>query len=629
MLQDIRDNSQGVIAKVIIGLIVAIFALFGVESIIGGFVTSPPVAEINGEEINEAQLQAATQNLLNSIGGNAGSLDQELLEQIALNQIVEETVLRQLSTKESMLISSDRIDRSIIENPNFQINGAFDPDLAVRTMASQGYSVPIYRESLRQQMALSQIANAYTRSNFVTDSELERIAELSAQSRNYRYLSITLGTRTLGTPISDAEIQEYYDSHQDDFTKEETAVVRYVLLDQDVIAEEIAIDEADILAQYEVERAAFEGSAEKRASHILFEVSSALSEEQAMAQAVSARERLVAGEDFAALALELSSDVVSAEDGGDIGYSDGSAFPPEIEAALANLAVDEISQPVITEFGVHLVKLTEDSVNVFQPLAEVRDRIERELKRSQVALIYAERLDDLSNLAFETADLEPISQQLNLAILQSGEVPRSGAAGIFSNPDVIAATFSDEVLLDGNNSDVIELNPSQAAVIHVEDFNEASLLPMAEVEPEIAVILRTEMERDAVQALGNVLLTAIEAGDDIQPLLDANELEWITADGVRRNANSVNREINERAFSLPAPSDGPQRTSMTLANGTFVMIELNDVIPGTISSLSDTEKTTLTQSMLVDLGNSDFDAFLTNLKADADIQTRLSQTEDF
>ena len=629
MLQDIRDNSQGVIAKVIIGLIVAIFALFGVESIIGGFVTSPPVAEINGEEINEAQLQAATQNLLNSIGGNAGSLDQDLLEQIALNQIVEETVLRQLSTKESMLISSDRIDRSIIENPNFQINGAFDPDLAVRTMASQGFSVPIYRESLRQQMALSQIANAYSRSNFVTDSELERIAELSAQSRNYRYISVTLGTRTLGSPISDAEIQEYYDSHQDDFTKEETAVVRYVLLDQDVIAEEIEVDEADILAQYEIERAAFEGSAEKRASHILFEVSSNLSEEQAMSQAVAARERLIAGEDFGDLALELSSDVVSAEGDGDIGYSDGSAFPAEIEAALVNLAVNEISQPVITEFGVHLVKLTENSVNVFQSLAEVRDRIERELKRSQVELLYAERLEDLSNLAFETADLEPISQQLNLVILQSGEVPRSGATGIFSNPNVIAATFSDEVLLDGNNSDVIELNPSQAAVIHVQDFNEASLLPMEEVEPEIAVILRTEMERDAVQALGEELLTALEAGNDIQPLLETNELEWIAAEGVLRNANSVNREISERAFSLPAPADGPQRTSMTLANGTFVLIELNEVVPGTMSSLSDTEKSTLTQSMLVDLGNSDFDAFLTNLKADADIQTRVSQTEDF
>lgn len=627
MLQDIRDNSQGVIAKVIIGFIVAIFALFGVESIIGGFVASPPVAEVNGEEINEIQLQTATQNLLNSIGGNPGSLDQELLDQIALNQIIEETLLRQLAESQTMLISSDRMDQSIIENPNFQINGVFDPDLAVRTMASQGFSVPVYRETLRQQMALSQIANAYSRSNFVTNSELQRIAELTAQTRDFRYLSLTLGTRTLGRPISDSEIEEYYNSNQDAFTREESVIVRYVLLDQDVLAEEIQLDEGAVRAQYETERAAFEGSSEKRASHILFEVSSALSLEQATAMAVAAQDRIRAGEDFAALAQELSADTASGEDGGDIGYSDGSVFPPEIEEALELLELNEVSDPISTEFGVHLVKLTEDSENVFQSFEEVAERIERDMKRAQVELLYSERLADLSNLAFETGDLEAVSQELNLAILQSGEITRNGGPGIFSNPQVIDAAFSDEVLQDGNNSEVIELNPSQAAVIRVQEYNAASVFPLEEVEPEIAVILRTEMERDAVQGLGNEILTALESGADIQPLLDSNELEWITADGTRRNSPTVNREVLERAFALAAPEDSPVRAGFTLANGTFVLVELNAVIAGTVESLSEAERSTLTDSMLVDLGNSDFTAFLTNLRSNADIQTRLVPDE--
>lgn len=624
MLQDIRDNSQGVIAKIIIGFIVALFALFGVESIIGGFVTSPPVAEVNGEEITEAQLQAATQNLLNSIGGNAGSLDQELLEQISLNQIVEETLLRQLAENRTMLISSDRIDQTIIENPNFQINGVFDSDLAVRTLASQGYSVALYRDTLRQQMALSQIADAYSRSNFVTEAELQRIAELTAQTRNFRYLSLTLGTRTLGTAISDAEIEEYYNSHQDEFTKEESVIIRYVMLDQDVIAEEIQLDEGAVRAQYETERTAFEGSAEKRAAHILFEVSSSLSEDQAMALALAARDRITAGEDFGALALELSSDTVSAEDGGDIGYSDGSAFPPEIEDVLATLAVNEVSSPVVTEFGVHLVKLTEDSENVFQSFEEVADRIERELKRAQVELLYAERLSDLSNLAFETGDLDSLSQDLNLAILQSDAVTRNGGAGIFSNPNVLDAAFSDEVLQDGNNSDVIELNPAQAVVLRVQEYNAASILPLAEVEPEIAVIIRTRMERDAVQMLGDEILTALESGADVESLLASNELEWIPADATRRDSPNVNREILQRAFALPTPEDTPVRSGFILENGTFVLVELSAVIPGTIDSLSELERSTLTEGMLVDLGNSDFSAFLTNLRANADIQTRLT-----
>ena len=233
MLQDIRENSQGVIAKVIIGFIVAIFALTGVEWLIGGFVASPPVAEVNGEEITEAQLQVNTQNLLASLGG--AEFDQQLLEQIALNQLIEETVMKQSVERSDMIVSSNRVDRAILENPSFQINGVFDSDLAVRTMASQGYSIALYRDALSRSILLGQLANAYSASNFVTDAELESIAALMQQTRDFRYVSVTLGTRTLGTPISQEEIQNYYASNPAEFTQEESVDLSYVVLDLSLI----------------------------------------------------------------------------------------------------------------------------------------------------------------------------------------------------------------------------------------------------------------------------------------------------------------------------------------------------------------------------------------------------------
>lgn len=626
MLQDIRDNSQGVIAKVIIGLIVAVFALFGVESIIGGFTSSPPVAEINGEEITEVQLQASVQNLLNSLGGSIESLDQSLLEQVALGQIVEEVILRQSAQKASMSISSDRIDRSIINNPQFQINGVFDPDLAGRTMVSQGFTIPLYRESLEQQMLLSQVASAYTSSSFVMDSELSRMAELSAQTRDFRYLSIPLGTRTLGTAISDAEIQEYYDANQGDFTQQETVVARYVSLDKEVIAEELEVDESQVRAQYEEERAAFEGSAEKRAAHILFEVGPSLSEEAALQLATEAQQRLQAGEEFADLALELSTDTGSAQDGGDIGYTDGSAFPAAVEAALEVLAVDEVSDAVVSEFGVHLVKLTEDSENVFQDFEELAERIEREMKSSQVEQMYAERLGDLSNLAFETGNLEAIAEQLNVVIYTSEPFARTGGNGIFSNPAVVSQAFSDEVMLEGNNSDVIELGDSRAVVLSVLEFNEASLLPMSEVEPEIAVLLRTEMEREAVQALGDEILSALEAGNGLDTLLVENELEWIAEEATRRAEPTVNQEILRQAFAMSEPSEGtPEHANITLGNDTFVLIELEKVNPGSLDAMEVAEREGMTSAIVADLGNSDFQAFMSNLQQNADIDSRVTE----
>jgi len=624
MLQDIRDNSQGVIAKVIIGFIVAIFALFGVDSIMNGFITSPPVAEINGEEVSEAQLQANTQNLLNSIGGSADSLDQGLLEQIALGQIVEEVLLRQSAQASNMSVSSNRVDRSIIENPNFQINGVFDPDLAIRTMASQGFSIPIYRDTLQKQMLLSQLANAYSSSAFVTDSELERIAGLAAQTRDFRYLSIPLGTRTLGTAISDAQIKSYYTENPQNFTQPETVSVSYVLLDKNIISNEIELDEGVIEAQYETERSAFEGSAEKRASHILFEVGGDLSEEQALEMAATAKQRIDAGEDFGAVALDVSTDTVSAEDGGDIGYTDGTAFPVALEEVLEILSVDEVSGPVISDFGVHIVMLTEDSENVFQSFEEVADRIERQLKSSEVELIYAQRLGDLSNLAFETGNLETISEELGLDVLISGTFGRTGGSAIFSNQALIAAAFSEEVLLEGNNSEVVELSPSQAVVLNVLLFNEAAVLPIEEVEPEIAVIIRTQMEREAVQALNDQLLTNIENDESVDQLLADNEIEWLTEEGTSRGAVTVNREILAKVFSMSlADSDTSTYDNLTLTNDTAVIVELNSINAGSIATLPQIDRENMVSGMVADLGNSDFQAYMSNLQENADIESSI------
>ena len=618
MLQDIRDNSQGLIAKIIVGVIIAVFALFGVMR----STTLPGVAEVNGQEISEAQLQNNTQQLLNSIGAGIDSIDQDLLEQIALNQLIEQIILLQSAEEASMVISSNEIDRQMLETVSFQIGGVFNPDLAVRTLAGQGYSVASYREFLRQQLVLSQIANAYSSSNFVTEAELNRLAELSGQTRDFRYISVILGARTLGLSIGDDQIAAYYESNKEDFIDEESLVVRYVILDKDEISEEIEVDEIELKAQYESEREEYEGSSEKRAAHILFEVGADLAEADVLTLARETQQRILEGEDFEALALEFSSDIVSAEEGGDIGYTDGSAFPSEIEEALEILAVNEVSDPIITEFGVHLVKLTEDSENSFQPYEEVVDRIERDKKSAEIELIYAERLQNLSNLAFETGDLLTISEELNLPILQSEPIGRSGGSAIFSNQELIAAAFSDEVLIDGNNSDVVELGTGQAVVLRIQEFNEAAVPTLEEVQPEIAVIIRTEMEREEVQKVGENLLDAAERGEGLDELLNANELEWIVEEDIERNSFTVNREIVTKAFGMPRPTALPELTTITLDNGTFVLLELNQVNSGAVDSLEQDELDALTETLSTGLGSSNFEAFLNNLRSNADIQRR-------
>ena len=622
MLQGIRDNSQGWAAKVIIGFIVVVFVAG--SWVVGNFIAAPPVAEVNGEEITELDLQIRSQQLLASIGAAASSLDSDLVAQIALNQVIDDTILRQSAESASLSISDNRIDRLIVESDEFKLGGVFDSNLATTRIVTQGYTIDGYKELLRQRAIQAQVINAYSSSNFVIDTELARLVELAEQTRDFRYISIPMGTRTLGTAINDTEIRAYYNENQDQFGEDEAVSLGYVLLDKNVISTEIELDEGAILEQYEAERSSFEGSAEKRASHILFEVGASFSEEQAMEAAVAAQGRIVAGEDFALLALELSSDIVSAEEGGDIGYTNGTAFPESIEEVLEVLQLEEISDPIVSEFGVHLVKLTEDVESAFQSFEEVSGRIERELKSAEVELIYSERLADLSNLAFETGDLITISQELSLEILQSEAFSRTGGSGVFSNPALIAAAFSDDVLLEGNNSDVIELSDTQSAVIRLNEFSEAMVLPLSEVQPEIAVILRSNMERNAAQELGDELLSLLENGSIVETLLLENELEWINEETVSRSSPAVNRQIVDQAFAMPKPGSGAGIKSLTLSNGTFVVIELNQVNPGSMEILADDERESITDSMLVDFGNNDFQAYLENLRESSDIQTQLA-----
>ena len=625
MLQDIREKSLGIIGKVIIGLIIAVFALFGVESIIGGFTQPPSAASVNGEEITQFQLDQNIQNLMASIGGDLNGIDSSFLESIALNQLVEETLLRQNAINKSMAISPSQIDRNILATESFQISGVFNSDLAVRTMATQGLTVPMYRQSLEQRMLMSQLASAYTGSSFITDVELERFAKLSTQTRDFRYLSVTMGTRTLGTPVRDDEITAYYNNNSEQFAEEESLIIEYVLLDKSAISAELQTDVAELRQQYELERLEFEGSSEKRASHILFEVGSTNSEDVAIELAADTKSRIDAGEEFSELAMELSIDAVSAEEGGDIGFTDGTAFPAEIEEALNLLELNEVSSPVISEFGVHLVKLTQAEDNSFPDFEEARDRIERELTNSEVERLYSERLQDLANLAFETGDLLTIEEQLALDIRETEPTPRSGGTGIFSNLDLVNAAYSDEVLLDGNNSDVVELSDSQSAVVRALTYREASVLPLEEVEAEIAVILRTEMERNSVQELGSELVSALEENLPIDELLAENDLQWIEELEVERNSFAVNREIVNEVFSLPVPDNELNRSDITLSNDTFVVIELTQVNEGSVDAIPEEQVTTLIESVKTDLGNNDFQAYMSSLRESSDIQTSTNE----
>ena len=362
-----------------------------------------------------------------------------------------------------------------------------------------------------------------------------------------------------------------------------------------------------------------EADIEKRVSHILFDVSEG--EDAAVAAAQQVKDRIDAGEAFEDLAAEVSVDTASGEAGGDIGYTDGTVFPDAVESALTSMEVGQVSDPVVSEFGVHLIKLTElDAADVptFESAAE---RIERDLKQAEVDNVYFSRLETLANLAFETFDLQSISDELGMEVQVSETFGRNGGSSVVtSNQNVIDAAFSDEVLNQDLNSDSIELSDTQAVVVHLNEYQPEQVQPFDEVRNEIAVSLRTELERERTREIGQEILAALEAGEDVSDRIAAEGAEWEDRLNVQRNQFDMNTEIAENAFSMTEAEGGDvNREGFSLNNGSYSIIELAAVHPGSLSDLSEEQQEQLEGMLLESRGRDVFDALLAQLQQDGDI----------
>lgn len=622
MLQRIRDNSQSLISKVIIGLIIGIFALFGAESIVGGFFNPQQVASVNGDDITEQELANAVQNLMANLGAQAADFDEELLRDVALEQLIEDRILSQAAEDAGLVIAGRSIDRQILTTEQFQVNGQFDREFALRTMAAQGFTPATYREALAQRMRIGQLANAYAGTAFVTDAELQHIAELLSQTRDFRFLSVPVGTRSLGQPIPDEDIQAYYENNPDRFMREEQVSINYVVLDRDQLFDEFEVSDERVREAYEQERQEAAGREERRASHILLETGGQRSESEALELASELRQRIEEGAEFAELAREYSDDTLSARDGGDIGYTDGTVFPEPVEEALAELELGEVSEPVVSEFGVHLVKLTEYDVDEYPSFEERAEEIERELLESEVEQAYFSRLETLGNLAFETFDLQAIEEEMGLEVRESPFFGRSGGPDdITGHSAVVDAAFSEDVLYEDLNSDVIELGDGRAVVIHLDEHREAERLPLEEVRAEIAATLRSERERELARELGEQILSRLQEGEPIESLIEENDLEWRELDDVTRNSGQVNQEVVQMAFSIPPDEVGDETVlhGGSLRNGTYVVMELQDVEYGSLEDLPEEERLSLVRRLEEYRGQQAFEALVANRRAEANL----------
>jgi len=623
MLQNIRNNTQGLIAKIFVGFIVFVFAIFGLDSIVGTIVNINSTVSVNGVAIDElaieSESQRITQDLLSSLGAqiDISSIDTTQFREQAINNLVERELLLQTAIENGMLISSSTLDRQIAQTPDFQVNGVFSNERARALLASFGLTPASYRASLQQQGLLNQMLDAYSTSSFATQAEMENLARINEEKRNFRYIRISAADLAQTQVITEEELSQYYDANSALFMQSERVSLEYLELNKNDMLAEVEITEEQIQAQYAAELSTLQAQTERRASHILLQAGDELGE--ALAQAQELKNRIDNGESFEDLAAEFSIDGGSAQFGGDVGYTTGETFAEEFEAALSQLELNEVSDPVRTQFGVHLIKLTEITENEGPSLEESRERIERELQDQAVEDIYIARAEELNNLSFESIDLQEPANILELDIQTTELFDSAGGIGIASNADVIAAAFGADVQ-EGLNSELIALDESRSVVIRLLESREPELKTLAEVRGEIESTLRRQKAEEQAASLGETYLNNLNNGQNIDNLLAVQGLEWNRGQNLSRTSPGLEPEIRQLVFSMSKPEGDPLIQGQQLASGDYIIAELQEVIPGSLEEMSEENRLALQNYLMQLTANSDFTAYMAGFEADADIE---------
>jgi peptidyl-prolyl cis-trans isomerase D len=599
MLQDIRKNSQGTLAKIIVGIIVVAFAGFGIESILLGGGGSA-VAEVNGEEITPQELQQAVNNqkrqLISMMGENLdpAMLDDQLLSQQAMQTLISRKLLVQSADDMGLTVSDTQVGALIGSMEQFQLDGQFSPELYRARLAEAGFTPLLFKTTLTDDIKVGQVRSGLAGSEFATPGELELNARIVGEQRDLRYITIPLETHASEAVISDPQIQQYYADNSDSFLSEEAVELDYIELRSDSFRE--AVEEQMIVDAYEQEIANSQYQTENRVSHILFEQGGDESDSSYQERLSGAQSRLAAGEAFAAVAQELSDDIGSASSGGDLGFTSGDAFPAEMEEAIAELELNGISAPVVTDAGTHIILLTERRSGEAPPLEELRAGLEEQLAMSEARVELLRMVETLKDLAFNAESLADPATELSLQIGQTEKISRDQKDGLFANANLIAAAFSDDVLNAGHNSDVIELDQDHWVVLSVRAHHPAEVMPLEDVQGVIVAQLTDERARAAVDAAAVQATSSLRAGEQVEAYATSAGYQWQVELAADRRNTMVPADILQSAFQLAAPAEGSSVIDYVLsANGDALVYEVTRVSPGELASLPESDRAGLEQ----------------------------------
>ncbi len=606
MLQDIHDRAQSWIAWVVVAIIIVPLALWGLNSYFEGTGGNLVVAEVGGEEISIGVYRRAVQQKGQQIQSVLGSsyrpeiMEDPKIRRSVLWALIDKYLLAQAVQKNGFRISDEMLWKQLQSIEFFRSGELFDPGLYAQTLRMRGVTEAEFEAEVRREMQQEQLMMGFQWAAFSTDRELDEAVRLQQQQRQVRVLTLEAKPEALeNRTVSDAEIDAFYNRNRSAYEIPEQVSIEYLDLSVEKLMHKVVVEEEAIRELYEERKNTLKAEEERHARHILIMMQGPLEKAEATAKEKLeiVQKKLAAGEDFGAVAKEFSDDPGSAGKGGDLGVFPRGVMVSKFEDAVFYMQEGEVSEPVRTEFGYHIIQLLEIHPEKQLPFAQAREKLEKELRLQEAENLFFQQVDTITNLAYESPDsLETVADEAGITVKKSVPFDRlhSEKKRITEHAAVVRAAFSDEVLGRRKNSDPIELSTTQVVWLRVYEHFPAAYKPLDEVRAEVVDSILKERARAQVKQRGDEALRKLNSGDwNLQQAGDSLQISWGEAKLIQRKSLLFAPEIIAAAFQTSSRTATPFYQGVSLGDGRYALVEVSDIQDGDIEELTAETRTAL------------------------------------
>ncbi len=618
MLTAIREKFTG-------GTAIAILALIGVPFLFFGVSNSPLIrqqfaATVDGSDIGAGQFEQAYREQLerNPTWAQLPSEFRLQIRQGVLDSMIRDRLVEMYLIEEGYQISGAQVDAAIQRVPEFQIDGVFDMETARTLLLQNGYTPEQFRASQRRQMRQDQLRRAIGGTALVTPAQYRRYLNLIAEQRLVSMATFDLESVSGEIEVTDEMVTAYYDANDTMFLTQERVDIEFIEVRRDAVAATIEVSEDDLADFYEDSKDRYLQDEQRQARHILI-----LSDDDEAAAEATARDLLArarAGESFAALAQEYSKDGGTAANGGDLGVLTRSQLPGELGGAIFAMDEGEIDGPIESDFGFHVVQLDEIFDQGPLPLDQLRAELLSELRDREAESAFRDLERQLSDALFDSADMQAISAAVGIDVQAASGITRAGGEPLGTNQAAIDAVFDERVLLDGDISELVELDASRSAIFKVTQHHAAARLPLDDVRDAIVDSITTQEASTIVFNRAEQLHAALNSGEEFGVAAEAAGATASAPTLVSRQNEDLDQAVLAQVFMAKKPvQDAPVTGQVANTDGGVTVFSLEAVLPGRPESIPladrDAGKLQLTQQA----GASDYYAFIAALYDQADV----------